>query len=248
MSRINQLAAEKNDLLAKLQHHVNLLEETQRRFSKTVSISKDIDSSLPHGGLPLGCIHEVKGAGLAPAIAFASLLAARITTGYILHIASDRLLCPLGLLPYGIKLHRLIHVRCSNPQHLGWATLEALRCPQVSTVLSVMDCPELTACRRLQLAAEGSGATGFLLGNLTSVQAASPITRWRILPGLSPVQRFDELQWTIELSYCRGGRPGKWMSVWRNGELESTDSRHGVLSKPSGQIEIELHRSEALAG
>jgi protein ImuA len=74
----------------------------------------------------------------------------------------------------------------------------------------------------LQLAAETSGATGVLLGNAGSAALASAITRWRIssAPG-KPGQRFDQPLWVVDLLYCRGGRPGKWILEWRGQKLNN---------------------------
>ena len=103
---------------------------------------------------------------------------------------------------------------------IAWAVMEALRCSQVSAVIALLDGLDLTASRRLQLAAENSGATGFFLGNSASTPVAAPITRWKIspLPG-KPGQRFDETVWNLDLLYCRGGRPGTWRIEWKNQEL-----------------------------
>lgn len=212
----------------KLRERLNCLEETQRRFSRTVSVADAVDRWMPHGGLPAGCIHEVKGATLASALAFSSTLAARIAgdlitgeQGNILYIAPDRSLHPLGLLPYGIKLDQFLLISVRRSQ-LSWAVMEALRCSQVSAVMAVLAGADLTASRRLQLAAESSGVTGFLLGPVSSAPIAAPITRWRVSPYVGrPGQRFDEPAWTLDLLYCRGGRPGSWTIEWRNERLST---------------------------
>jgi protein ImuA len=100
--------------------------------------------------------------------------------------------------------------------------MEALRCSQVSAVMAVLDGADLTDSRRLQLAAESSGATGFLLGHATSAPIAAPITRWKVTSHVGkPGQRFNEPAWTLDLLYCRGGRPGSWTIEWRNQRLST---------------------------
>ncbi len=212
--------------LPALREVISNLEGTPRRFARTISVCDSIDDALPGGGLsarglPLGCIHEVKG-NPACVIAFASLLSARIApTGTVLYIEPDRSFYPLGLLPYGVNLQQWVHVRARRPRDLAWTVLEALRCPQVTAVLAVIEAGDLTFCRRLQLAAESSGATGFLLGN-----AASAITRWRV----SSLKNFA---WSLQLLYSRGGRPGKWQVSWRNGQLETAHpaQREQIVAK-----------------
>jgi protein ImuA len=198
-------------VLSDLREKIGALEGAPRRFGRTVSLCQGIDEALPGRGLPLGCVHELKG-NPGTAIAFAGLLSARISRpGAVLYIEPARSLYPLGLLPYGVNLQHWVHVRARRQRDLVWTVLEALRCPQVNAVLANLQSADLTFSRRLQLAAESSGATGFLFGNL-----ASAITRWRISPGRNSA-------WSLDLLYCRGGRPGNWQVAWRNGQLETID-------------------------
>jgi protein ImuA len=208
--------------LEKLRERLGCLEETQRRFSRIIPITDAVDRSMPHGGLPAGCIHEVKSGSLASAVAFSAILSARIAgvQGNIVYISPDRSLHPLGLLPYGIRLNQFLLISVRRSQNLAWAAMEALRCPQVSAVMAVLSGVDLTDSRRLQLAAENSGATGFLLGLATSAPIAAPITRWKVSSHVGKLgQRFDEPAWTLDLLYCRGGRPGSWAVEWRNQRL-----------------------------
>jgi protein ImuA len=211
-------------VLEKLRERLGCLEETQRRFSRTIPVADAVDRWMPHGGLPAGCIHEVKGASLTSALAFSAILSARLAgeQGKIVYIAPGRSLHPLGFLPYGMRLDQFLLVSARRSQDLAWAMMEALRCPQVSAVMTVLDGVDLTDSRRLQLAAESSGATGFLLGDATSAPVAAPITRWKISSNMGkPGQRFDEPSWKVDLLYCRGGRPASWSIEWRNQRLST---------------------------
>jgi protein ImuA len=241
------------DRAALLRARVEPLVSLERRFARTVSVSDEIDSVLPFHGLPLGCVHELQSRGLACGIAFASLLAARIPAprGRMVYVAPDSSFHPLGLLSYGVPPKRWIHVATRNSLDLAWTVLEALRCPQVSAVLAVVKSADLTLCRRFQLAAEGSGATGFLLTDATSKpgpSVASVITRWQISSIMAPPESaFGEPCWKIELSYCRGGRPGLWRAVWRNGLLKPLEpSSEIVTSKPAQRVSVVP--ANALAG
>ena len=176
-----KIVAAPSAVLEHLREKIDRLEGKQRRFAHTVHVCDLVDNFLPCGGLPLGCVHEIKGSSLANAIAFASLLSARIPqSGAIFYVAPDRSFYPLGLLPYNIKPEQWIHVTARCSKDLAWTVLEAIRCPRVSAVFAVMKAVDLTFSRRLQLAAESSGATGFLLGDMASSAVASAITRWRI--------------------------------------------------------------------
>ena len=213
-----------NPVVENLRRQISCLEERQRRFSRTVPVADAIDPWLPHGGLPAACIHEVKGTSLANAVAFSAVLSSRLAGehGNILYIAPDRSLHPLGLLPFGVKLDRFLYVSARRHQDLAWAVMEALRCPQVSSVMALIGGLDLTESRRLQLAAESSGATGFFLGHAASAPIASPITRWKISSTAGRAdQRFSEPLWAVDLLYCRGGRPGKWILEWRDRKLQT---------------------------
>lgn len=140
----------------------------------------------------------------------------------MVYVAPDRSFHPLGLLPYGVRPEGWVHVLARSHLDLAWTVLEALRCPQVSAVLAAVKTADLTLCRRFQLAAEGSGATGFLLTDPAARPAiASVITRWKIASIPAPVgATFGEPHWAIDLTYCRGGRPAQWTVMWREGRLE----------------------------
>lgn len=209
-------------VVEKLRQTVHGLEEAQRRFSRTVPVADAVDRCLPYRGLPVGCIHEVKSKNLATAVSFPATLAARIagSSGNILYVAADRSLYPLGLLPFGIELAQLLYVSVRKQQEVAWVAMEALRCPQVHAVIAMLDRLDLTESRRMQLAAETSGATAFFISRDPSASIASPVMRWKVspLPGKRH-RRFDQPVWELELLYCRGGRPGRWIVEWRNSKL-----------------------------
>jgi protein ImuA len=229
-----------NQAIQNLRQQISCFEEAQRRVSPAIPVADVVDDWLPHRGLSAGCIHEVKGTSLANAIGFSTVLSSRLAgeQGNILYIAPDRSLHPLGLLPYGVKLDRLLYVSARKPQDLAWTVMEALRCSQVSAVIALLNGLDLTESRRLQLAAETSGATGFLVGPATSAPIASPITRWKVSSVIGkPGQRFNEPLWALELLYCRGGRPGRWTFEWRDQKLNA------IRTQP-----MKLATHEALAG
>lgn len=220
------LIAPAQPVLSDLREKIANLDGTSRRSARTVSVCDFIDNALPARGLPLGCIHEIKG-NFASVIAFSGLLCARISRkGAIVYIAPNRNFYPLGLLPYSVRLEQWVHVCARRPQDLLWTLLETLRCPQVNAVLAVLPPQaDLTTCRRLQLAAESSGATGFLIGNSLSSSLASAITRWRVAPVRSfSGQAFDQSAWRVDLAYCRGGCPENWKVICSNGRIERLEA------------------------
>jgi protein ImuA len=77
---------------------------------------------------------------------------------------------------------------------------------------------DLTATRRLQLAAETGGALGLLLRpDAASAEHTAAATRWRIGSLYADAaQGLDDPRWKLELLRVRGGRPGgPWAVTWR---------------------------------
>ena len=114
-------------------------------------------------GLRSGCLHEFSGEG---AEAFAAILSGRLK-GPVLWCAdamAGSALYPPGLKAFGLDHRRLILVRCRKPREILAAMEDGLRCRALAAVIGELSGGiDLTASRRLQLAAENSGVTGFLV-------------------------------------------------------------------------------------
>jgi protein ImuA len=120
-------------------------------------------------------------------------------------------------------------VRASRDAEILWAMEEGLRSPGIAAVVGEVGSLPSVASRRLQLAAERSGITAFLLrrwrdGGQAARERALPnaaVTRWRIaaLPSRSLQNEpgVGRARWRVELLRCRGGEPACW-------ELEVPDA------------------------
>ena len=202
---------------------------------------ESIDAHLPDGGLPLGCLHAVTAEDPGAGTGFAATLLGRLATpkAPALWILRGRDLYAPGLAAYGLTPDRLVAVRAARAVDALWAMEEALRCSTLSAVLGELEGLDLTASRRLQLAAESSGVTGFLL----DLSAGAPgfrngrwrergpeglsaaVTRWRL--DAAPSQDEEDSaprpagglpglgapRWSVALERCRGGRPGRWTLI-----------------------------------
>ena len=128
-----------------------------------------IDACLPGGGLPLGCWHEIAGQGMdietaVAAAAFTALLAVPLVErGEVVWVLRrDDLYAP-GLAALGFPAERLIQV-CVRDEAEALAVLEdALGTAGVAVAVGEAESPNLVGGRRLQLACERHGATGFLV-------------------------------------------------------------------------------------
>jgi protein ImuA len=104
-----------------------------------------------------------------------------------------------------------------RPVEALWAAEEGLRAGRVAVVAEV-DALDLTASRRLQLAAEAGGGPGFVLRRGAGGRTASAArSRWRVAaaPGDDrlPVG-VGRSRWQVTLARCRGGREGDWLLEW----------------------------------
>ena len=130
-----------------------------------------------------------------------------------------------GLAGHGLDPARIVVVRAARDDDLLWAMEEGLRPPRspggVAAVVGEVGRLPMVAGRRLQLAAERSGVTAFLLrrwhtGGEAAAERARPsaaTTRWRVAaipsaPGGEP--GIGQPRWRIELRRCRGGEAASW--------------------------------------
>ena len=132
-----------------------------------------------------------------------------------------------GLAAHGLDPGQVVLVRASRDAEILWAMEEGLRAPGMVAVVGEIGSFPMVASRRLQLAAERSGITAFLLrrwrdGGQAARERALPnaaVTRWRIasLPSL-PTRGEPGVghpRWRVELLRCRGGEPASWeMPAW----------------------------------
>ena len=203
-----------------------------------------LDGRLPGGGLPLGRWHEIVSPGLetetaaAPA-AFAALMAAPLArTGEAVWVLRRDDLWAPGLAGLGFPPERLIQV-CARDEAEALAVMEdALATVGVTCVFGEVEAVDLTAGRRLQLACEKRGSTGFVIkrrpfGGTAKAEAAGSIaaTRWRVAPAPSapPAGEFGlgAPRFRVELERCRGGRTGAWLMEAEGAyELEANDGTH----------------------
>jgi protein ImuA len=183
-----------------------------------------VDSRLPLGGLPLGRLHEVASDPRdletpAAAAGFTACLAQRTAPhGEIVWVLQrDDLYAP-GLQAFGVKANRLIFVRANKDEEILAVLEDALRTRGVDAAIGEIGSLPLTASRRLQLACECRGATGFVLqrclyaaSGIVGVSAAT--TRWRISPVPSETHEpgLGSPRWRTRLERCRGGRAGAWI-------------------------------------
>jgi protein ImuA len=216
------------ELLPALRERVRRIERPAAVHGVVASGIAAIDRALPGGGLMRGALHEIMGMSGdeedgALAAAFAAGIVGRLGMGgAVLWCLPRADLYGPGLAGCGLDPGRLVVVRAARDAEILWAMEEGLRAPGLVAVIGEVGALPPVTSRRLQLAAEGSGITAFLLRRWRNAGVAArerhlpnaAATRWRISalpsvpaagePGVGPPR------WRIELLRCRGGEPGSW--------------------------------------
>jgi protein ImuA len=221
----------------------------------------EIDRALPGGGLARGALHEILGVGGdeedgALAAAFAARILGRLAgtgEGMVLWCLPRPDLYGPGLAAHGLDPGRVLLVRTTRDNEILWAMEEGLRVPGIAVVVGEIGILPAVASRRLQLAAERSGVTVFLLrrwrdGGQAARERNLPnasTTRWRIAALPSQPPRGEPgvgcPRWRIELLRCRGGKPACW-------EMEIADAADHVslaatlADRPAAPVTTERFR------
>ena len=179
----------------------------------------DIYSRLPGGGLTLGALHEIAGGGNgavdgAAAALFAAGVAAR-TRGKVLWVITRPDLFAPALAQAGLAPDRVIYVEAGNDKTVLACIEEGLRRGGLGAVVGEVARLDMTASRRLQLCAEGSGTIGIALRRWRRQTEASDFgqptaaaTRWRVsvMPSAAlPVPGVGRHRWLLELIRARAG-------------------------------------------
>jgi len=125
-----------------------------------------LDEALPHGGLPGGAVVEILSAldgGGAMTVALRAAVAAADGARPVVVVDPRGDLYPPAVWQLGLAKDLLLVVRPSSLPEALWAFDQALRCSCVAAVVAPLERIDGAASRRLQLAAESSGAMGILL-------------------------------------------------------------------------------------
>lgn len=157
----------RHQLVAELREQVRRWEGTRRpaenrRYSTGCEA---LDRLLPEGGLVRGALVEwlaSEGSGAAR-LALAAACQACRDHGPLVVIDGEQSFYPPAAMAAGIAADRLFVVRASHPRDEAWALDQALRSAGVGAVFCASPRLSSHAVRRLQLAAESSGALGVLV-------------------------------------------------------------------------------------
>lgn len=209
-----------------------------------------IDEALPWQGLPLAALHEIESAGAADedgaAVTFLVGILARLAPARpVLWCLQRPDLHAPGLALAGLDAQRLVLLRAPNERDILWAMEEGLRSCALAAVVGEVEALSTPASRRLQLAAESAGVTGFVLHrNAGEAAASAAVTRWRVaaLPSAPTLGEpgIGRSRWRVELLRCRGGMPAAW-------DVEACDAA-GHVAVPAALADRPALRQVRAAG
>ena len=205
----------------------------------------EIDAALG-GGLARAALHELSAPALhlGAAAGFALTLAALASEQgkQTLWIATDFGMLETGALygpgldQIGLDTDKLLNVRVARPIDALFAAEEALKCRALSSVVAELNGEvDLTATRRLSLAARESGALGLLLRHKVSDASSAAFTRWQVAAAPSVPDEFGGLGPTafhLSLARNRRGPCGAWTLTWDQHERTFSALSVGVAAVP----------------
>lgn len=216
----------------------------------------EIDARLG-GGLPQAMLHEVMAASEADwpsAAAYSFLLAARCGDGRApilwLHDVRRRsgaagALYPPGLVDLGVDPARLLSIAAPDGAAQLRAAADIARCHAAPAVVIELAAPlaafDLTASRRLLLAAEDSGATLWLLRRDARVLPSAAYSRWVVASAPSapmPANAPGPPTFTLHLTRHRGGvQPFTMTLEWNRDRFAFTPAAQATpLSRPRAAV------------
>lgn len=134
-------------------------------------------------------------------------------------ISTVRKLFPASLCQFNVEPQRIIFMDVSREKDVLWIMEEALKCEGLAAVVAELNTISLIESRRLQLAVETYGVTGFILRKDEQKTVSTVATaRWKISPLPSVTE--EEMpgvgfpRWKVELTKVRNGNPGSWILEW----------------------------------
>jgi protein ImuA len=197
-----------------------------------------INHSFPDSQFPLGVNHEFICNNTESLTASSGFIAGILSSllqkgGAAVWISSSQIIFPPALVSFGIDPSQLIFIHLKKD--ILWTIEEALKCEGLAAVVGEVSSLDLTISRRLQLAAEQSRVTGFLLRTNPRQLTTAFTCRWQIQPLQSETS--DGLpgigfpRWQVELLKVRNGKPGSWQLEWTSRKFQPVAAKNPFTTK-----------------
>ena len=191
-----------------------------------------INYAFPYNCFPLGAVHEFVcpfNEQSAATEGFISCLISKLMKNGapVLWIGLSQKIFPPALITFGISPDQVIFINVKNRKEILWVMEESLKCDGVAAVVSEIKEISFTESRRLQLAVEQSGVTGFIIrNNPLTVNVNAFVSRWKITHAASNnedgIPGVGFTKWQVSLLKIRNGKPGSWIIEWSNEKFKIT--------------------------
>jgi protein ImuA len=203
------------------------------------------------GGLAVSELHELTPSGSAhhgAALGFALALTALAPSkqGAIVFIQQDfaaleaAALYGLGGAPFGIATERFLLVRAATPKDALWAMEEALKTRGITAVIGELaergEAADLTATRRLSLAAQKGASLALLLRQYPWREPSAAATRWEVAGVSGARDEFGGLgatAFSLTLTKNRRGPCGQWLVQWDPHAKRFLPALSGAVAQPA---------------
>lgn len=238
-----QAQSTKKEVVKQLQAQINAMQG----LGKTADVTAQrgfapFASAFPDKIFPTGAIHEFisyEPGEAASTSAFITALTGKFikSGGLCLWICPQRKIFPPALKHFGLVSDRIVFIEVPNVKNALWTIEEALKCDMLTAVIGEIKEMGFTESRRLQLAVERSGVTGFIHRHRPRTENATACTaRWKVspLPSLAPdnLPGVGYSSWDIQLLKIRNGRPNSWKITWSDNEFISLETERPVIALP----------------
>lgn len=195
---------------------------------------REVDGNLPGGGIIANALHEVlpnDPRDTPAATSFLGHLAARLLSersqAMTVWIRPQGILREWGM-PYGpglkgCGLHPagILFIHPRTDQDALWVIEEAIQAKGVGVVIGEIEgrALDLTASRRIHLAASKIGNPVLLARAHNCLGSTAALTRWQISARPSVPPEYSETglgtrRWKADLTRAKGGRPGSFELEW----------------------------------
>jgi protein ImuA len=224
-----QVNAQKQEIARQLQARINAMQGLGKSAFTAANALSPFDRAFPNHIFPTGTIHEFisnEPADAASTNGFITALTGKLMKagGLCFWIGSEMKIFPSALKHFGIEPDRVIFINTPKKKDVLWIVEEALKCEALTAVVAEIKELGFTESRRLQLAVERSGVTGFIHRYKPYAEnTVACTTRWKVMSMASNSGDLPGIGyscWDIQLLKVKNGRPDCWRVSWLNDRFE----------------------------
>jgi len=235
-------AIEKLEIAKLIQAEINAMQGLGKLSSEPAGKGlAPLTAAFPNNVFPTGAIHEFisyEPANAASTNGFIAAVTSKLIKdgGLCLWVGNERKIFPPGLKHFGLEPDRVVFINVPRVKDALWIVEEALKCAALTAVIAEVRELNFTDSRRLQLAVEHSGVTGFIHRYCPRAEnAVATTTRWKIISIPAIIQ--DSLpgvgysSWNVQLLKVRNGRPHEWLVSWQDKQFTPITSKLFIPSQ-----------------